>query len=194
MLKHQSRRKKLIALLAIFSLALASQVAISSSSTAAPKCKPVKALGKTVGKITIGKLVMPIKAFNYPAGGIMEPQASTLMAGLSERHMPLSSNVGTSVVVWHVNYNGCWNNLNILMSKKKGFKFSLTDENGKTTKYVLNKKLVVTKGKYQKDWFNLIGPRQIAMFTCTGAFKNGHYTQNMVFIATPVGARSTTSI
>lgn len=108
--------------------------------------------------------------------------------------MPLSATVGTSVVVWHVNYNGCQNQLNIFMSQKKGFKFSLTDENGKTTRYILNKKLVVKKGNYQSDWFNLVGPRQIAMFTCTGSFKKGHYTENMVFIATPVSAPSKTSV
>lgn len=149
-------------------------------------CKITKPKGKTIGTISAGKVKMPIKAFNYPAGGIMEPQGTTLAAGLSQRHMPLSSTIGTSVITWHVNYNGCWNALNILMSQKAGFKFSITDENGDVKRYKIVKKLTVKKGDYKKSWFNLIGPRQLALFTCTGSFSKGHYTKNMVFIAQPL--------
>ena len=150
------------------------------------KCKPVKPTGTTVGKISVGNLTMPIKAFTYPAGGVMEPQKTTLSAGVSQRHMPLSSNIGTSVITWHVNYSGCWNALNVLTTKKVGSTFKVTDENGKTVKYKINKKVVVKKGNYKKSWFTLVGPRQLALFTCTGGFINGHYKDNWVLIATPV--------
>lgn len=129
---------------------------------------------------------MPIKAFTYPAGGVMEPQKTTLSAGVSQRHMPLSSNIGTSVITWHVNYAGCWNALNVLTMKKIGTTFKVTDENGKTLKYRIDKKVVVKKGNYKKSWFTLVGPRQLALFTCTGGFVNGHYKDNWVLIATPV--------
>jgi hypothetical protein len=72
------------------------------------------------------------------------------------------------------------------MDKSAGTQFSITDEKGVTTKYRLNSVKVVTKGDYKASWFNLIGPRQIVMFTCTGVFKSGHYEKNVVFIATPI--------
>mgnify|MGYP006272926625 CR=1 FL=1 len=156
-----------------------------SHSSAAP-CKPTKATGKTIGKIKAGAVDMPIKSFSYPAGGIMEPQPTTLAAGLSNRHMPLNSKLGTSVITWHVNYNGCWNKLNIFMTQKVGFKFKVTDENGVTRTYRVDKKLKVKKGQYKESWFTLVSPRQLTLVTCTGSFKNGHYTHNMIFIATPI--------
>ena len=170
-------------------LGLALAIGISLSPTAltvsAAACKPEKPTGKTIGTISVGNLDMPIKAFNYPAGGIMEPQGTTLAAGLSLRHMPLDSKLGTTVITWHVNYNGCWSPLNVLMGKEEGFVITLEDEDGVRTKYKIEKKLVVKKGDYKKSWFTLIGPRQIALFTCTGTFIKGHYDKNMVFIATP---------
>ena len=150
------------------------------------RCKPVKPKGTTVGTISVGNVKMPIKAFTYPAGGVMEPQKTTLAAGVSQRHMPLSAEIGTSVITWHVNYSGCWNALNVLTMKKVGTIFKVTDENGKTVKYRIDKKVVVKKGNYKKSWFTLVGPRQLALFTCTGGFVNGHYKDNWVLIATPV--------
>ena len=177
--------KKLIRILTSLALILGitlSPIALTASQAA---CKPEKPTGKTIGTISVGNLDMPIKAFNYPAGGIMEPQGTTLAAGLSLRHMPLDSKLGTTVITWHVNYNGCWSPLNVLMGKEEGFVITLEDEDGVRTKYKIEKKLVVKKGDYKKSWFTLIGPRQIALFTCTGTFTKGHYEKNMVFIATP---------
>jgi hypothetical protein len=167
-------------------LLVATSLFTFSTPANAAKCVPVKPTGKTVGEISVGSLDMPIKAFNYPAGGVMEPQKSTLMAALSQRHMPLSSTLGTSVIVWHVNYAGCVNALNTLTYKSVGSVFSITDENGKATKYKISKKFEVVKGKYNKDWFTLIGPRQLLLATCTGGFANGHYKENSILIAVPV--------
>ena len=174
--------------LSLFSVSVLTVVLLNvadAPAKAAP-CKPVKPTGKTVGIIKAGSVELPIKAFSYPAGGVMEPQGTTLAAGLSKRHMPLNSKVGTSVITWHINYQGCWNDLNILMSQKPGFRFSITDENGKVRRYEIEKKLVVDKGEYKKSWFTLVSPRKLTLVTCTGTFKNGHYTDNMIFIATPV--------
>jgi hypothetical protein len=185
-LLSKSFGKKRIATFISVLVAVAYFVFPSASPTNAVGCVPVKATGKTVGQIQVGALEMPIKAFNYPAGGIMEPQKSTQMAALSQRHMPLSSPTGTSVVVWHVDYSGCTNELNVLTKQAVGFKFKITDEKGKVTTYKISKKYTVKKGNYQSSWFNLIGPRQLLMATCTGTFKNGHYQDNSVLIAVPV--------
>jgi hypothetical protein len=167
-------------------VALVSALFVAPTMNAsAAGCNPVKATGKTVGQIQAGSVNMPIKSFNYPAGGIMEPQKSTLAAAVSVRHMPLSSTLGTSVIVWHVNYAGCNNQLNILTSQSVGYKLKITDENGKVKYYKISKKFQVKKGNYQSSWFNLIGPRQLLLVTCGGSFKNGHYTENSVLIATP---------
>jgi len=175
-------RKKIASLIAIaFTVTLLSPI----SHIAAAECTPVKSKGETVGTISIGSISMPIKGFLYPAGGVMEPQKTTTSAGLSQRHMPLSSTVGTSVIAWHRDYAGCVNTLNTFMTKKVGDSFNITDEKGVSTKYRLTMVRVIDKGDYKKSWFTLIGPRQIAMFTCTGVFKSGHYEKNMAFIATP---------
>ncbi len=176
---------RLVAIIATVSISASLSLFAIDGSVAAD-CKPVAATGKSAGSISIGSLTMPIKSFNYPAGGVMEPAKNTTAAGLSARHMPLSSEVGSSVVVWHRDYKGCTHPLNVFMGKKAGTKFSVTDEKGITTKYSLNSVKVITKGDYQESWFNLIGKRQLVMFTCTGVFKSGHYEKNMVFIATPL--------
>lgn len=176
--------RKQIAISALFALVISLVSPITYAS--AQECVPVKSKGATVGTIKVGSVSMPIKGFLYPAGGIMEPQKTTTSAGLSERHMPLSSNVGTSVIAWHRDLSGCINALNVFMTKKAGDRFTITDEKGVTTKYRLDLVQVIKKGDYKKSWFTLIGPRQIAMFTCTGVFKSGHYEKNMAFIATPV--------
>lgn len=178
--------EKLIRLLLGLALAIGLSLSPSALTLSSAACAPEKPTGKTIGTISVGNLDMPIKAFNYPAGGIMEPQGTTLAAGLSLRHMPLDSKLGTTVITWHVNYKGCWSPLNVLMGKEEGFIFTLEDEDGVRTKYKIEKKLVVKKGDYKKSWFTLIGPRQIALFTCTGTFIKGHYDKNMVFIATPL--------
>lgn len=154
--------------------------------TADAACKPVKATGKTVGRIEVGNVDMPIKSFSYPLGGVMEPQKSTLAAGVSRRHMPLSSNLGTSVITWHKDYSGCVNELNIMFDRKVGSTFAITDENGDVQRYKVTKKLEVRKGDYRKSWFTLVGPRQLTLVTCTGKFSNGHYEKNLVIIATKI--------
>lgn len=176
--------KKLISSLGAIAIAASALILPNFSATAA-QCNPIKPTGKTVGQIVAGSVSMPIKAFNYPAGGIMEPQKTTLAAALSQRHMPLSSTSGTSVVVWHINYAGCNNALNVLSAQTAGYKFKVTDEKGKTTTYSISKRYKVTKGNYQESWFDLIGPRKLLLATCAGAFKNGHYEDNVVIIATP---------
>lgn len=177
--------KKFFSIFSIATLVAALFVGTNSAASAAT-CKPVKPNGKTIGQISAGRVSLPIKSFNYPAGGVMEPQKSTLMAAVSKRHMPLSSTMGTSVIVWHVDYAGCVNELNVLTKQVVGYKFKIKDENGDTKSYRISKKLTVKKGNYQQSWFNLIGPRQLLMVTCTGTFKNGHYQDNTVLIAVPV--------
>jgi ABC-type lipoprotein release transport system permease subunit len=157
-----------------------------ASSANATKCVQVKPIGKTIGQIQVGSLNMPIKPFNYPAGGIMEPQKSVQMAALSQRHMPLNSTMGTSVLVWHVDYAGCNNPLNVLTKMNKGYVFKVKDESGRVISYRIANKLQVKKGDYKDSWFNLIGPRQLLLATCGGAFKNGHYQDNVVLIARPI--------
>lgn len=181
-MKQNKRFYSFITVLILVAGSLLSQSSIASAA----KCTPTKPTGKTVGTISVGSLEMPIKSFIYPAGGVMEPQKSTLMAAVSQRHMPLSSTLGTSVIVWHVNYAGCVNALNVLTTKSVGSTFSIVDENGETTKYKISQKYQVTKGKYKKEWFTLIGPRQLLLATCTGTFANGHYKDNSILIAVPV--------
>ncbi len=154
-------------------------------NSAQAACVQTKATGKTIGEIRVGSLKMPIKPFNYPAGGIMEPQKSVQMAALSQRHMPLNSTMGTSVLLWHVDYAGCVNPLNTLTTKKVGFKFQVRGDDSGVISYQITNIYRVKKGNYKASWFNLIGPRQLLLATCGGAFSNGHYQENVIIIAKP---------
>ena len=182
---NQLSKSTIIRVVAAAVLGISSLTVIVESASAA-NCVPVKSKGASAGKISLGSISIPIKAFNYPAGGVMEPEKNTTSAGLSQRHMPLSSKVGSSVIVWHRDYKGCIHPLNAFMAKKPGTIFSVTDENGDKQRYRINLIKTIAKGDYKESWFNLIGSRQIVMFTCTGVFKSGHYEKNMVFIATPI--------
>lgn len=176
------RKLKLTSITSVALLAAALLIPIESASAA---CVQTKATGKTVGEVKVGSLSMPIKPFNYPAGGIMEPQKSVQMAALSQRHMPLDSTMGTSVLVWHVNYAGCVNPLNVLTKKSVGFKFQVKGDNNRVISYKITNIYKVKKGNYKESWFNLIGPRQLLLATCGGSFVNGHYQENVVIIAKP---------
>lgn len=180
------RFRKTLAVITISICAIAVTITSFEFSNAAPaKCIPVKPNGKTIGRINVSDISLPIKNFIYPEGGKMEPQGSTLMAAVSLRHMPLSSTIGSSVIVWHRDYKGCSNELNIFLKRQVGSTFTIKDENNEIKTYKVSKKLVVDKGGYKASWFRTIGPRQLVLVTCTGPFRNGHYEQNFVLIAEP---------
>ena len=180
------RRSQMTRIALAFSLALGIALTPQLQSNSAAACTPVKPKGQDVGTINVGASKVPIIPFTYPAGGVMEPQKTTEALFMSLRHMPLSSSVGTSVMAWHVNFNNCVSKLNFLIGDEKvGFKFRITDETGVTKTYRISQISVVKKGNYKKSWFSLVGPRQLALFTCAGQFKNGHYEENKVIIAVP---------
>lgn len=73
------RRRKMSGLktLSIFAIAVMTfsfVVQPVSQPSAEASCKPVKPKGKTIGRILVGDVDMPIKGFTYRAGGIMEPR------------------------------------------------------------------------------------------------------------------------
>ena len=155
-------------------------------SSSLVNCPPARVDGKTVGKIKVGKTIVNVKNVDYPAGKVLNPPKSPLNAGVSIRHQPLSADSGSSIVVWHINYNGCQGKLNVINNKKRGYEFTVTDERGVDTTYEVSKKFQVKKGKYDPDWFMLSGPRQLVLVTCIGKVIKGSYEDNLVIIATPV--------
>lgn len=169
-----------------FALGIVTSLAPISHTPSLAACKPAKPKGTSIGTINVGSSKMSIVPFSYPAGGVMEPQKTTEALFMSLRHMPLSSSIGTTVLAWHVNANGCWSELNFLIGDEKvGFRFRITDETGVTRTYRISDIDVVKKGKYKKSWFSIVGPRKLALFTCSGAFVDGHYVDNKVIIAVP---------
>lgn len=159
---------------------------VVAPSASAASCPDPKKDGKTIGKVVVGKVVAEVKYIDYEAGGYVDPPNSPLSVGLSIRHMPLSSPIGSSLLVWHVNYKGCVGRLNVLNDKKPGFKFSIVDEKGFKQEFKIAEKVQVKKGKYKAEWFQLNGPRQLTMVTCIGKVVNRHYQDNLVIIAVPV--------
>lgn len=155
-------------------------------ANSAPVCPPSKSDGKTIGKIQVDGTVVNIKELSYPKGGTLLPPRSPLNVGLSKRHMPLSADLGTSLLTWHVNYNKCQGKLNVINDEEVGFEFDVIDENGDSKSYKIIEKLTVKKGKYDSEWFDLAGPRRLLLVTCTGKVVNGSYLKNLVIIAEPL--------
>jgi hypothetical protein len=169
------------------SLALIGNLLFSLAPSAiAAGCPDPKKDGKTIGKVVVGKTNTDVKYVDYEAGEALDPPNSPLNVGLSIRHMPLSSPIGSSLLVWHINYKGCEGKLNILNDKKIGFKFSIVDEKGFKQEFKISKKFQVKKGKYKSEWFQLNGPRQLTLVTCIGKVVNHHYEDNLVIIAVPL--------
>ena len=177
--------KKLKVLMLAVALSFSSLVGMSVNANAAA-CPDPKKDGKTIGKVIVGKTNVDIKYVDYPAGGVMNPPASPLNAGLSIRHMPLSSPIGSSLIVWHVNYKGCDGKLNVITDKKVGYKFDVIDEKSYKSQFKIKQIIQVVKGKYKEEWFQLSGSRQLVFVTCTGTVVNRHYKDNLVIIAVPV--------
>lgn len=159
---------------------------VNAPASTAAICPPTSVDGKTIGTISVGKVKVLVKNVDYPEGEALSPPKSPLNAGISIRHQPLSATSGSSIIVWHINYNGCQGKLNVINSKKKGFTFKVKDEAGKIQKYAVTSKYQVRKGNYKSEWFMLTGPRQLVMVTCIGKVVDGHYLDNLVVIATPV--------
>lgn len=165
---------------------LLSGTAVTTAPAQAAACPSVSVGGPAVGWVTTDGAQVPIKPVTYPAGGELDPPASALVAGVSMRHRPLLSKSGTTVLTWHVRYGkGCDGALNDLMTAPIGERFSIAKNGGGTIHYAITERVVVPKGAYRPEWFQLDGSPQVAMFTCTG-LKNGTYTKTMAIIAEPV--------
>ena len=165
-------------------LFLGNFAALAPTASAA-KCPASNLDGKTIGTIKYGSISVPIKSVTYPISGVLNPPKSPLFAGISARHKPLSAKVGSSIIVWHVNYKGCSGKLNPIIKSKKGAKATITDENGKNKKYKITSNFSVPLGEYMAEWFTLDGPRQLVFVTCTGKVVKGRYTRNQIVIAVP---------
>lgn len=177
---------KINALVSALALSLVFSLIPLTSSMAVTKCPSPKADGLTVGKIRVEDVIVNVKNVDYPLGKDLNPPKSPLNAGVSIRHQPLSSESGSSLIVWHVNYKGCQGKLNVINNKRRGYEFEVIDESGESVRYKIFKRIQVKKGEYDPEWFLLSGPRQLVLVTCTGRVVNRSYTDNLVIIATPV--------
>jgi hypothetical protein len=176
---------KKLSLLSVIALLSIIIPVVNFSPANAAACSDPSKDGKTIGKIVVGSTSVDVKNINYPAGGELDPPKSPLVAGVSLRHKQLSSLDGTSLIVWHINYDGCQGKLDVINNKPKGFLFTIVDETGKSRKYKIDTKTVVVKGTYKPEWFRLNGPRQLVFVTCTGKVVKGSYTDNLVITAIP---------
>ena len=165
-------------------LMLGSFAALAPVASAA-NCPATNLDGKTIGQIVFGASVVQVKSVTYPVSGSLNPPRSPLYAGLSARHNPLNATEGSSLIVWHINYEGCIGTLNPIISAKIGTNFAVVDENGKKKSYKISKSFSVPVGNYQSDWFRLDGSRQLIFVTCGGKVVNGHYTRNEIVISIP---------
>ena len=171
--------------MAAAALAAAMTFATQTSAQAVSNCDPIDLGKKAIGSIKVGKTVVDLERFTYPAGGDLYPPDDARVAGVSARHQPLSARVGSTIIAWHDYWDGCYGSLNVLSTKKPGFTFSVTDGKGKTRKYEIVEVTTVKMGNYPASWFTLNGPRQLVLVTCAGKLVNGHKVLNSVVRAVP---------
>lgn len=157
-------------------------------SVQAQKCPPATVGGKTIGWIEFDDVRVPIKKTDYPAGGELDPPASSKVAGMSTRHQGLLSNVGSTVIAWHVRYGkGCNGTLNPILKKSVGDTFDIVTAAGDRRTYELVDRESVERGDYEQEWFRLHGDPQVTLFTCSD-LRNGKYERTRVLVGVPVAA------
>jgi len=152
----------------------------------AAKCPPASVGGKTIGWVEFDDVRVPIKKTDYPAGGELDPPASNKVAGMSTRHQDLLSEVGSTVIAWHVRYGkGCKGTLNPILKKSAGDTFDIVTRSGERRTYELVDRANVKRGNYQQEWFRLNGDPQVTLFTCSD-LREGTYQRTRVLVGTPV--------
>ena len=152
----------------------------------ARECPLSSAGGKTIGWIEFDDVRVPLKKVSYPAGGVLDPPATNKAAGLSTRHRGLQALRGTSVITWHTRFGkGCPGTLNPILGRSIGSEFDLVSASGARQTYRLVDRAVVPRGRYRPAWFRLMGPRQIALFTCSD-FQDGGFRRTTALFAEPV--------
>lgn len=152
----------------------------------ATNCPPSTVGGKTIGWVEFDDVRVPIKKTDYPAGGELDPPASNKVAGMSTRHQGLLSNVGSTVIAWHVRYGkGCNGTLNPILKKSEGDTFDIVTASGDRRTYELVDRETVKRGNYRNDWFRLHGDPQVTLFTCSD-LRNGKFERTRVLVGVPV--------
>lgn len=153
----------------------------------ARECPPASAGGgRTIGWIKFDDVRVPLKEVSYPAGGVLDPPPTNRAAGLSARHRGLLATQGTSVITWHVRFGpGCKGTLNPILRRPVGSRFDIVTAGGVRRTYQLVDRKVVRRGRYQPAWFRTLGPRQVALFTCSD-LRNGVYRRTTALFAEPV--------
>ena len=182
---HRAQAMGVLTTLAVL-ISAAVTITLAPSAVASRDCPSAAVAGKPIGWITVDGTRVPIAPVGYPAGGALDPPATSLAAGLSTRHRPLTAKTGTSVLTWHVRYGkGCDGALNALIDLPVGSTFTVEPAGGAAQAYRIIDRVTVPKGRYRARWFDLSGPRRLALFTCTG-LKNGSFTQTVAVFASPI--------
>lgn len=123
---------------------------------------------------------------NTPTGGLEVPDDVDVAGWWSPGARPTDP-AGTTVLVGHVDsaaqgigaFHALWR-------AHPGDQVTTTDAKGGRQRWT-----VTTSRTYPKDQvpfvdlFTTIGPRRLALITCDGDFRSGHYTNNRVVLATP---------
>lgn len=177
-------RRCAVAITTVSFVALGLPAAVTPAQ--ANSCPPSSVGGRTVARIKVGSLVVPVKSVTYRSGGVLNPPATNQAAGLSSVNMPLDSSEGTAVLTWHVRYGpGCYGTLNRLMTMPIGSTFQVGATGKHLRTYKITQRVTVPKGQYRWQWFRADGPYRIALFTCSG-FRNGVFHNTVAIFASPV--------
>lgn len=151
-------------------------------------CPPPSVGGPTVAEVKVGTRTVPVKRVTFRNGGVLNPPATNLAAGLSARNQPLHAKKGASVITWHVRYGqGCDGALNALITLPIGSTFTVNSV-GKTPRwYKIEKRETVPKGKLKRSWFSHGGRKRLVLITCAD-YAGGVFRRTMGITAVPIPA------
>lgn len=178
---------------AVVALALAGSL-ISWTPAEARTCPPASVGGPTVAEITVGKRVVPVKRVTFRNGGVLNPPATNLAAGISARNQPLRAKKGATVITWHVRYGaGCDGALNSLITMPIGSTFTVGAVDKTPRWYKIVKRETVPKGKLKRYWFRHDGRKRLVLITCAD-YAGGVFRRTMGITAVPIPAPTPTPV
>ncbi len=168
---------------------------VRADAASAPKSAEKLGLGANSLQIVKHNIVIPVRPVGVETNGDMEVPPSSDEAGWYRFGAGIGTDGGTAVIAGHVDsyVTNSLGPLAGLAQVREGDLVEVTRADDVNTQYVIA--AVNRTKKTRIDWqevFSREGEHRLVIVTCGGTFDRaaGHYEDNVIVTATPVGAKN----